>query len=102
MNGKTFKNANKHFNNFTSQMKGPNNPRSILGLLLAGCLLSVAGSCFYYGIETNYYLVEVGHYAIKFNRLWGGLGEKRYREGYNLKWPFIETPIIYNVQTREN
>lgn len=25
-----------------------------------------------------------------------------YREGYNLKLPFFEDPIIYNAQTREN
>lgn len=43
----------------------------------------------------------MGHYAIKFNKLFG-LSPQVYREGYNLKLPFIEQPIIYNVQTREN
>ncbi len=102
MSGKGFGNFSKNFNNFASQMKGGNSSRTILSLLLLGGLLSVGTSCFYYGIQRNYCLVEVGHYAIKFNRLWGGLGKERYREGYNLKWPFIEEPIIYNVQTREN
>ena len=45
--------------------------------------------------------VDVGHYAIKFNKLFG-LSANRYREGYNFKIPFIETPIIFNVQTRED
>ena len=45
--------------------------------------------------------ILVGHYAIKFNKLFG-LSPQVYREGYNLKIPFIEAPIIYNVQTREN
>jgi prohibitin 2 len=46
-------------------------------------------------------LVDIGHYAIKFNKLLG-LTANRYREGYNFKLPFIETPIIFNVQTRED
>jgi prohibitin 1 len=46
--------------------------------------------------------VDVGHYAIKFNKLWAGLTPNRYREGYNFKFPIIEEPIIYNVQTRED
>jgi regulator of protease activity HflC (stomatin/prohibitin superfamily) len=46
--------------------------------------------------------VDVGHYAIKFNKLLGGLSAERYREGYNFKIPIIEEPIIYNVQTRED
>lgn len=45
-------------------------------------------------------LVDVGHYAIKFNKF-TGLSPHRYREGYNFKIPIIEEPIIYNVQTRE-
>jgi prohibitin 2 len=30
------------------------------------------------------------------------LSSNRYREGYNFKVPFVEVPIIYNVQTRED
>lgn len=47
-------------------------------------------------------LVDVGHYAIKFNKLWGGLSPIRYKEGINFKIPIIEEQIIFNVQTREN
>jgi prohibitin 2 len=43
--------------------------------------------------------VDVGHYAIKFNKL-TGLSPQVYKEGYNFKIPVIEEPIIYNVQTR--
>jgi prohibitin 2 len=44
----------------------------------------------------------VGHYAVKFNKLWGGLSPITYREGYNFKFPIIENAIIFNVQTRED
>lgn len=47
--------------------------------------------------KTN--LVDVGHYAIKFNKL-TGLSPIRYSEGYNFKFPYIEDAIILNVQTR--
>ena len=52
-------------------------------------------------VPFHFIKVDVGHYAIKFNRLMG-LTADRYREGYNFKFPIIETPIIFNVQTREN
>lgn len=45
-------------------------------------------------------IVDVGHFAIKFNKL-SGLSPKTYKEGFNFKIPMIEEPIIYNVQTRE-
>jgi hypothetical protein len=48
----------------------------------------------------NLILVDVGHYAVKWNKLWGGLTPYRYKEGYNFRFPFIELPIIFNVQTR--
>ena len=48
------------------------------------------------------FVVDVGHYAIKFNKLSSALSPVVYREGFNFKIPFIEQPIIYNVQTREN
>ena len=44
-------------------------------------------------------IVEVGHYAIKFNKL-TGLSPHRYKEGFNFKIPLLEEQIIYNVQTR--
>ena len=46
-------------------------------------------------------IVDVGHYAIKFNKL-TGLSPHRYKEGFNFKIPLLEEQIIYNVQTREN
>jgi prohibitin 2 len=42
--------------------------------------------------------VEPGHRAIKFNSI-SGVGETTYREGYNLKLPLLERPIIYDVRT---
>ena len=43
-------------------------------------------------------IVEPGHRAIKFNSI-TGVGETTYREGYNLKLPLLERPIIYDVRT---
>lgn len=37
---------------------------------------------------------------MKFNKI-TGLGETVYREGWNLKLPYFEQPIIFNVQSRE-
>jgi len=45
-------------------------------------------------------IVDVGHFAIKFNKL-SGLSPKTYKEGFNFKIPILEEAIIYNVQTRE-
>lgn len=42
--------------------------------------------------------MEPGHRAIKFNSI-TGVGETTYREGYNLKLPLLERPIIYDVRT---
>jgi hypothetical protein len=78
MKGKGFGNFNKHFNNMGNA--GLQNPRSIAIALLLGGLLYLGSSCVYY--------VDIGHYAIKFNRLFG-LSAHRYREGYNLKIPII-------------
>ena len=84
------------FKNFQKGFKGP----SIGGALLMG-LGFIALNSYYYGtIMAD--LVDVGHYAIKFNKLSNVLSPVVYREGYNFKIPFVENPIIYNVQTREN
>jgi len=40
-------------------------------------------------VMLNFILVDVGHYAIKWNKLYGGLTPFRYREGYNFKMPII-------------
>ena len=45
------------------------------------------------------YKVEGGETAIKFNRLTGLLNET-YEEGYHVKIPFLERPIIYDIRTR--
>lgn len=93
MNSKGFKDVNKAF----KQGMGTN-PRALIPLVLGGLGLWALSSSIYYGISINI-LVDVGHYAIKFNKF-TGLSPQRYSEGYNLKFPLIEEPIIYNVQTR--
>ena len=93
MNSQSFNNA---YGQFQKNFKGP----SIGGALLIGLGLLALKSYYYGTIIIN--LVDVGHYAIKFNKLSSSLSPVLYREGYNFKIPFIEEPIIYNVQTREN
>lgn len=84
MNSKGFKNFSKGFN--AANMKG-SDPKAMLPLLLFGGLAYLLKDCIYYG--TSFYnLVDVGHYAIKFNKLFG-LSPQRYREGYNFKWPIV-------------
>ena len=68
------------------------------GMSLSSGLLFALG----YLAFNSYYYVDVGHYAIKFNKLTGSLSPEIYREGFNFKIPLFEQPIIYNVQTREN
>ena len=41
--------------------------------------------------------MESGHLAIKFNKL-QGLGEQVYSEGWNVKIPYLEKPIIFDVR----
>jgi prohibitin 2 len=43
--------------------------------------------------------VEAGHRAVKFNRL-SGIGAMVYAEGTHVNIPWLEWPIIFNVQTR--
>ena len=56
-----------------------------LALLGLGYLLK---DSIYYG-KRVINSVDVGHYAIKFNKL-TGLSPQRYREGFNFKIPIIE------------
>ena len=42
-------------------------------------------------------IVESGHLAIKFNKLYG-LGDPIYTEGWNFKLPYLEKPIIFDVR----
>ena len=91
------------FKSFASDNLGGSgkNLKFQLPLIAGALLLWFAGQSIYYG--NHFFIsVDVGHYAVKFNKLWGGLTAARYREGYNFKFPFIEIPIIYNVQTRED
>jgi hypothetical protein len=81
---------------FTKYLKGA----SLGSFALLG-LGYLALNSYYYGNKTLK-IVDIGHYAIKFNKLSEFLSPVVYKEGYNLKIPFFETPIIYNVQTREN
>ena len=42
--------------------------------------------------------VEPGHRAFKFNAFYG-VGNKIFREGWHMKIPGIERPVIYDVRT---
>lgn len=44
------------------------------------------------------YYVEPGHRAFKFNKI-SGVQTEIYREGWHLKLPYFERPIIYDVRT---
>ena len=44
------------------------------------------------------YTVEPGHRAFKFNKI-SGVQEEIYREGWHLKLPYFEKPIIYDVRS---
>ncbi|KAL4507154.1 hypothetical protein ABPG72_001947 [Tetrahymena utriculariae] len=65
---------------------------SAVSLGIAGVAgLIIAQSCIY--------TVEPGHTALKFSRL-TGLSDKQYNEGWHLRIPYFERPIIFNTQTR--
>ena len=51
-----------------------------------------------YIIPNIIYTVDGGHRAIKFSRL-VGLRNTIYREGWHLRLPYFEWPIIYDVRT---
>lgn len=86
-------------NNFDQLLKqfqgqrGPS-PAGARGLKIA-LGLAVLG----YGVSQSFFAVEGGFQAIKFNRLWG-VGDKTFREGWHLRVPWLERPIIYDVRTR--
>lgn len=95
MNSKGFKNFSKGFNNSNFG----SNPRALLPLFVGGAFAYLLFKSIYYGTSIVN-VVDVGHYAIKFNKF-SGLSPKTYREGFNFLIPIIEEPIIYNIQTRE-
>ena len=46
----------------------------------------------------NLSIVETGHRAIKFNKI-SGVRDGIFREGWHIRWPYFERPIIYDVRT---
>ena len=48
--------------------------------------------------KSGIYYVEPGHRAFKFNKFYG-VQETIYREGWHIKIPYFERPIIYDVRT---
>ena len=48
-------------------------------------------------VKKSFYYVETGHMAFKFNKI-SGLSPTTFKEGYHLKIPVIEEPIIYKVE----
>lgn len=82
---------------------------SLAGLGVFGIVgLGMANSCVFTGeiytfwvmyFECMLLLVEPGHTALKFSRL-SGLGDQQFTEGWHLRIPYFERPIIFNTQTR--
>ena len=44
------------------------------------------------------YFVDTGHKAFKFNKF-SGVGQVTFLEGYHLRVPWFERPVIYNVRS---
>ena len=64
----------------------------------------LASNCLYNGmfvyiVFSDFFIVDAGHRAIKFNRL-TGLGDLVYAEGTHFMIPWFERPIIYDVRTK--
>ena len=49
-------------------------------------------------LSRSIYQVETGHKAFKFNKL-SGVGEQTYNEGWHLRIPWFERPVIFNVRS---
>ena len=45
------------------------------------------------------YIVDTGHKGFKFNKV-TGLQPTIFREGYHLRIPWFEIPIVYNVKSQ--
>jgi prohibitin 2 len=67
-------------------------------LAAIGGVLTTLTAAYSLGKASVYY-VDTGHKAIKFNKLMGVRPEV-YREGFHLKMPWFERPIIYNVKSQ--
>lgn len=61
--------------------------------------LAILAAAGVYGLFKCIYVVDGGHRAIKFSRF-GGIKPTIYREGWHLRIPYIERPIIYEVRSR--
>ena len=48
--------------------------------------------------KSSVYYVDPGHRAFKFNKV-SGVGETIYKEGFHLKMPWFERPVIYDVRS---
>jgi len=69
----------------------------LMGRLAGG--LGVAGLGGALVANDCYFTVQPGHKAVKFNRI-GGVGQVVYSEGFHLKMPWLEWPLIYDVRQR--
>ena len=52
----------------------------------------------YYLLSRSIYYVDTGHKAFKFNKV-SGVQAKTFKEGYHLRLPWFERPIIFNVRS---
>jgi len=57
-----------------------------------GTALTLASSCLY--------VVDAGHVAVVFDRLFGGTKAQTYREGIHWRLPVLQYPIHYEIRTR--
>jgi hypothetical protein len=54
-----------------------------------------------YTLYKSLFKVEPGFQAIKFN-IFSGIGNRVFREGYHLLFPFIQRPIVYDCRMKNN
>lgn len=57
------------------------------------------GACGAFLVKKSIYSVKGGERAIKFSRF-VGLRSKYYKEGWHLRIPYFERPIVYNIRTQ--
>lgn len=50
-------------------------------------------------LKASIYQVETGQKAFKFNKF-TGVREETFNEGWHLKVPWLERPVIYNVKSQ--
>jgi len=58
--------------------------------------MGVVGLFSLFMLDRCRFTVDPGHIAIKFSRF-SGLKDTYYREGWHLRIPYFERPIIFNV-----